>query len=222
MSRVITLEDIKKNAQIQAFIQKANDNMGVLGFTEHGFRHTELVARLAYNILDRLQFPKREAELAAIAGYLHDIGNMIGRSNHNLAGALISFLLLKELGMPEYELAEVVAAVGNHDEGDGQSISNISAAVILADKSDVHRSRVRNQDFSTFDIHDRVNYAAKKSQLDIDPATRFITLNLEIDTKISQVMEYFEIFLTRMVMCRRAAEFLECRFSLIINEVRLL
>ena len=221
MSRV-TLEDIQKSPQITAFIRKANDNLGVLGYTEHGFRHIELVANLAYNILSKLGFSLREAELSAIAGYLHDIGNMVGRSNHYYTGALIAFQLLKEMQLPDEELAEVVTAIGNHDEEDGKCVSTISASLILADKSDVHRNRVRNMDFSTFDIHDRVNYAVKSSRLDIDSETRMITLDLKIDTEISQVMEYFEIFLMRMMMCRRAAEFLQGRFSLIINEARLL
>ena len=219
---LITLDDIKTNPTATAYIQKANDNLGSLGFTEHGFRHNNLVADTAYRILIDLGYSLREAELAAIAGYLHDISNVVERTNHYTIGALIAMDILKEMGMDKNEIAEIASAIGNHDEQHGHPVSNISAAVILADKSDVHRSRVRNRDLASFDIHDRVNYAAEESALELDPKRRIITLRLQIDTSISRVMEYFEIFLSRMIMCRRAADFLSSRFALVINEAQLL
>lgn len=169
-----------------------------------------------------LSYSEREAELAAIAGYLHDIGNVIGRAAHDKTGAVIALGILEELRMPGEEIAEIISAIGNHDELEGRSVNRVAAALIIADKSDVHRSRVRNPDVVAFDIHDRVNYAVEHTLLEIVPETRVITLRLTIDTRISQVMEYFEIFLTRMVMCRRAASFLEASFSLVINDVVLL
>lgn len=218
----ITLEEVKKHPAVKAYIHKANENMGVLGLTEHGFRHTRLTAKTAYRILSELGFSQREAELAAIAGYLHDIGNVVARNHHYHTGAIIAMGLLRELGMDENEVAEVASAIGNHDEETGHPVSNISAAVILADKADVHRSRVSNHDFATFDFHDRVNYAVEKSSLEINAGQRIITLKLKIDISISRVMEYFEIFLTRMILCRRAADFLSTRFALVINEAQLL
>ncbi len=219
---LITLDDLKANSTVTAYIQKADDNLGVLGFSEHGFRHNNLVADTAYRILTALGYSTREAELAAIAGYLHDIGNVVERTHHYAIGALIAMDILKEMEMDKNEIAEIASAIGNHDEQYGNPVSSISAAVILADKADVHRSRVRNRDFATFDIHDRVNYAAEESVLELDPGKRIITLRLKIDTSISRVMEYFEIFLSRMIMCRRAADFLSSRFALIINEAQLL
>ncbi len=221
MNRV-NLSDIQSNEQIKTLINKADDNLGILGYTEHGFRHCRLTAKAARRLLLELDFDQREAELAGIAGYLHDIGNVMGRREHDVAGAIMALKILQEMGMPLEEAADIAAAIGNHDEGEGQVVSRITAALILADKSDVHRSRVRNRDISTFDIHDRVNYAVEESRLNIVPAEKIISLDLRIDTSISQVMEYFEIFLTRMVMCRRAASFLEARFALKINEVDLL
>mgnify|MGYP001033290400 FL=1 len=218
----LTFNEIRNNPVIITYIRKANEYLGVLGFTEHGFRHTELVAVTARRILLELGYSAREAELAAIAGYLHDIGNIVERTHHYFIGALMAMNILRELGMEEKEIAEVAAAIGNHDERYGHPVNNISAAVILADKADVHRSRVRNRDFATFDIHDRVNYAAEESELELDPVKRVITLKLKIDTRISRVMEYFEIFLSRMMLCRRAADFLRARFALVINETQLL
>jgi metal-dependent HD superfamily phosphatase/phosphodiesterase len=218
----LTFNEIRNNPGIITYIRKANEYLGVLGYTEHGFRHTELVAVTARRILMELGYNAREAELAAIAGYLHDIGNIVERTHHYFIGALMAMNILKELGMEEKEIAEVAAAIGNHDERYGHPVNNISAAVILADKADVHRSRVRNRDFATFDIHDRVNYAVEESELELDPVKRVITLKLKIDTRISRVMEYFEIFLSRMIQCRRAADFLRARFALVINESQLL
>ncbi|HHX86663.1 MAG TPA: HD domain-containing protein [Firmicutes bacterium] len=219
---MITLEEVKAHPAVKIFIEKANQNLAALGYTEHGFRHCQLVSRVAGRILRELGGSSREVELAAIAGYLHDIGNVLGRLKHDVSGSLITLQILKELGMPLEEIAEVITAIGNHDEDEGQVVSRVAAALILADKADVHRSRVRNPDFSTFDIHDRVNYAVESSVLEICPQKRVITLCLVIDTGISQVMEYFEIFLSRMVMCRRAASFLQARFSLVINNAELL
>ena len=180
------------------------------------------MAHIAENILLRLGYPRREAELAAIAGYMHDIGNVISRIDHGIASALIARGILQGLGMPLAEYTEVMAAVGNHEEEYGEPVSAIAAALILGDKSDVHKSRVRNLDPQTFDIHDRVNFASQKSFVAVNADSRTITLLLEIDTTVSQVMEYFEIFLSRMVMCRRAASFLGCDFNLVINGTRLL
>lgn len=218
----VLVEDIKKLPLVKAFIEIGNQHLGVMGYTEHSFRHAGLVSNIAANILERLGYPQRDRELVAIAGYLHDIGNVITRHNHGQSGAYIAMQILQERGMPWEEIALVIAAIGNHEEEYGQPVNNIAAALILGDKSDVHRSRVRNPDVVNFDIHDRVNYAAKHSFLRVEEANRVLTLELEIDTEISGVMEYFEIFLTRMVMCRRAAAALDSSFSLVINGTRLL
>lgn len=219
---LVTLDDVRRNHKVRVFIDKANDYLGHLGYTEHGFRHTELVARVARKIMVDLNFSPREAELAAIAGYLHDIGNVAGREGHDMTGAMIAMDILEKMGMPPEELAEVIAAIGNHDEEEGRVVNRVTAALILSDKSDVHRSRVRNPDISTFDIHDRVNYAVDESHLVVEHEKMVITLRLNIDKQISHVMEYFEIFLTRMIMCRRAAAFLDARFCLVINGAQLL
>ena len=218
----ITLAMIQENIKVKTLIQKADDNLGALGYTEHGFRHCRLTGRAAQRVIVELDGDSREAELAGIAGFLHDIGNVMGRREHDVAGAIMAMQILQELNMPLEEVADIAAAIGNHDEEEGRVVNKITAALILADKSDVHRSRVRNRDIATFDIHDRVNYAVEESRLNIDSEGRVITLALKIDTSISQVMEYFEIFLTRMVMCRRAAAFMDARFSLTINDVTLL
>ena len=219
---LITLEDVKQNEQVNAFIKKGDENLAAIGFTEHSFRHTSLVSGQAREVLLRLGYPERDAELAAIGGYLHDIGNVVGRHHHEHIGAVLSFRILDGMGMSPDEIAVVISAIGNHDEEEGHPVNPVSAAVILADKSDVHRTRVRNRDVPSFDIHDRVNYAVEEARLSVDMEQRVISLNLTIDDKISQVMEYFEIFLTRMVLCRRAAAFLKTRFSLVINEATLL
>ncbi len=218
----VNLEDVRQNHKVQVFIEKANDYLGQIGYTEHGFRHTNMVAELAKKILLELGYSEREAELAAIAGYLHDIGNVAGREGHAQAGVMIALEVLESLGMPPAEIAEVIAAIGNHDDTEVHVVNRVSAALILADKADMHRSRVRNTDFSTFDIHDRVNYAVDESSLVIDRENKSISLYLSIDKTISQVMEYFEIFLTRMIMSRRAANFLDTRFCLIVNGTQLL
>lgn len=214
--------DVKRDEVFHAYLEQGSRAMVALGYTEHGFRHAELVAAISANVMRHLSFSDRHVELAAIAGYLHDIGNAISRSFHGVSGALIAKPRLEEKDFTPLEIATILSAIGNHEEEYGWATSEISAALILADKSDVHRSRVTNPDVADFDIHDRVNYAAERSFLRVDADSGFITLEIDIDTKISQVMEYFEIFLSRMIMCRRAAEFLDCKFSLMINGTRLL
>lgn len=218
----LTLDEVKRDPEVEAYVNKANEYTGAIGYTEHGTRHANLTASIAYNTLKRLGYPEREAQLAAIAAYLHDIGNLVGRVNHEYSGAVLANTILDRFGMDPVERAVVMGAIGNHEERGGEPVSPVGAAVILADKSDVHRSRVRNPDPTTFDIHDRVNYAVEHSFLRVDEKNKRIMLELTIDTKLSQVMEYFEIFLTRMVMCRRAAQFLNCEFKLQINGAKLL
>ncbi|MEW6771634.1 MAG: HD domain-containing protein [Bacillota bacterium] len=219
---MVTLQDVKKNVVIETFIKKGNQFLGEMGFTEHSFRHVNLVASIARNILERLGFSAREAELGAIAGYLHDIGNVMSRNNHGVSGAIIAYQVLTDMGMPPEEVATVISAIANHEEEYGHPVNNVAAALILADKSDVHRSRVRNPNLATFDIHDRVNYAAEHSFLWVNEERRLITLELTIDIEICPVMEYFEIFLSRMALCRRAANFLKADFELMINGAKLL
>lgn len=219
---MITLQDVKNNPIIDSFIRKGNEYLGVMGFTEHSYRHLDLVSTIAYSILNELGYPQRNAELAAIAGYLHDIGNVISRNEHGISGANLCFPILVTMGMPPEEVAVVISAIANHEESHGQPVTEVAAALIVADKSDVHRTRVRNPDFVTFDIHDRVNYAVEKASLKVDSARRTITMDLSIDIRICPVMEYFEIFLTRMMLCRRAANFLNCNFELVINGSKLL
>lgn len=219
---MVTLEDVKSHQVIDSFIRKGNEYLGVLGFTEHSYRHVNLVSGIAKSILLKLGHPEREAELAAIAGYLHDIGNVVTRNEHGISGAALCFPILLQMGMDPDEVATVISAIANHEEEYGHPVSNVSAALILADKSDVHRTRVRNQDFATFDIHDRVNYAVEQALLSVDSGRKTITMDLTIDTNICPVMEYFEIFLTRMMLCRRAAAFLNCKFELVINGAKLL
>ncbi|MBE0467779.1 MAG: HD domain-containing protein [Candidatus Desulforudis sp.] len=219
---MITLQDVKNNPTVDSYIRNGNRFLGVMGFTEHSYRHVNLVSSIARNILERLGHSGRDAELAAIAGYLHDIGNVVSRSHHGISGALIALSALQEMGMPPDEIAKVISAIANHEEEYGQPINVVSAALILADKSDVHRSRVRNPDFATFDIHDRVNYAVEHSFLWVHEDRRAITLELTIDIEICPVMEYFEIFLSRMSLCRRAANFLNSNFELVINGAKLL
>jgi metal-dependent HD superfamily phosphatase/phosphodiesterase len=217
----VTLEEVQQDATISTFVSAADRMMEGLGYTEHGFRHANLTARIAFNVLTRLGYAERAAMLACVGGYLHDIGNMVARENHGQTGAILAYEVLKDR-MQSRELAQVMAAVGSHEEEGGDAGGPVSAAVILADKTDVHRSRVRKSAQIDFDIHDRVNYASEQSFLRVDSSARTITLELTIDTGISDVMEYFEIFLHRMVMCRRAAERLECRFKLTINDASLL
>lgn len=218
----LTLDQVKADPEVQSLIRQANRNLGVLGFTEHGFRHVGLVASIARNVLRILGYDERQQELAAIASYLHDIGNVVSRHNHSVSGALLAHTILRRLGMDYDDTAVVIGAIGSHD-GDsnhlGESVHPVSAAVILADKSDVHRSRVRNNEPATFDQHDRVNYSATSSFLRVDPEAKTITLELTIDTTMAPVMQYFEIFLPRMLMCRHAATLLGCEFHITMNEV---
>lgn len=219
---MVQLEDIKRDVEVDTFIRKGHEYLETMGFTEHSYRHSNLVCKRARNILQRLDYPPRMVELAAIAGYLHDIGNVINRYEHGQSGAVLAYTILQRMQMPPDEIAIVIAAIGNHEEGYGNAVNPVAAALILADKSDVARSRVRNKDFATFDIHDRVNYAAEHAILRVDAQQRTITMELTIDLKISTVMEYFEIFLTRMLMSRRAADFLQCNFGLEINGAKLM
>jgi metal-dependent HD superfamily phosphatase/phosphodiesterase len=218
----ITLEEVKKNSIINVFVRSANDYLGTIGYTEHGVRHVGLVASIAENVLLYLDYPKRIQELAGIAGYIHDIGNVVNRQDHGQSAALLAMRLLKDMGMTPEEIALIISAIGNHEEQPGDPVNPIAAALILADKSDVHKTRVRNRDISKYDIHDRVNFAVERSFLKVIKEKKIILLQLTIDTQISKVMEYFEIFMSRMLMCRRAASFLNCTFELIINERKLL
>ena len=208
---------LERDAEVQAYLRRGNEQMGVLGYTEHGQRHARLVASIAQNVLLHLDYPQRRTELAEIAGYLHDIGNVIYRDEHDWAGALIARDILLRLGMDFDEIALIMGAIGNHEEERGEPVGDVSAAVILADKSDAHRSRVQNPDTLAFDIHDRVNFAVERSFLRVNGEEKTITLELDIDTEVSQVGEYFEIFMSRMLMSRRAALFLGCKFDLTIN-----
>ncbi len=222
MKDLVTLSAVKAHPRVQTYLDLGNGHLAAMGFTEHGLRHSAMVADVAARILRELGHPEREAELAAIAGWTHDLGNVISRHNHGQSAALIVMQTLEEMGMPFAEIAAVTSAIGNHEEQYGQPVNDVAAALILADKTDVHRSRVRNRELVKFDIHDRVNYAAEKSEVLIDREHRTITLRLSIDIAICPVMDYFEIFLTRMVMCKRAAERLGCQFSIVVNDARLL
>lgn len=217
----VTLDSVRKNPKVRTFIEAANNQMNALGYTEHGFRHASIVAETAHSIIASMGQGFRQAELAAVAGYLHDIGNAINRLGHPDTAALMAFSLLTEIGMPAEEIAQVIAAIGNHEEELGAPVSAISAALIIADKSDVHHSRVQNQNPITFDIHDRVNFSVQKSSLRVDTDNKSINLELATDEQSASVMEYFEIFLSRMLMCRRAADFFGYKFKLIINGVEM-
>jgi metal-dependent HD superfamily phosphatase/phosphodiesterase len=220
--RIPLLEEVQRHDRTTQFIAAADDFLGQQGFTEHGFRHANLVGHIAFNVLTHLDYDARTCELAAVAGYLHDIGNVVSRAHHGQSSALLAYDLMKELGLPPSEMAQIMSAVGNHEEEHGFAVSPVAAAVILADKSDVHRTRVRKDASIEMDIHDRVNFAVEQSFLRVDPAARTITLELQIDTAISQVLEYFEIFLDRMIMCRRAARMLGCDFKITVNDVPVL
>jgi len=215
---MITYNDIKRNENIRTYIKKADEALIVLGYTEHSFAHVARVAETAGYILETLGYSAHETELVKIAGFLHDIGNLVNRVEHSQSGAVMAFRILDKLGMPAEDIANIVTAIGNHDEGTAAPVNAISAALFLADKSDVRRTRVRNNDFSTFDIHDRVNYSVTKSSLVINGDKTEILLTLEIDTQYSTVADYFEIFLNRMLLCRKAADHLGLKFRLIIND----
>ena len=215
---MITFQDIKNNEDIKTYIKEADASLNSLGFTEHSFAHVTKVAEVAGEILSYLGFDERTVELAKIAGYMHDIGNIVNRIDHSQSGAVMAFRILDNLGMPAKEIATVVTAIGNHDEGTGVPVNPIAAALILADKSDVRRTRVRNNDSLIFDIHDRVNFSVEESYLSLGESEKEITLTLKINTEISSIMDYFEIFLGRMLLCKRAAERLGLSFKLNINE----
>jgi uncharacterized protein len=218
----VTFEMVREHPRVKLHVRKADESLEKIGYTEHGERHVGLVANIAGNILKRLGYPERDVELARIAGYLHDIGNVVNRDHHAQSGAVMAMQILNDMGLPTEEMLTVIAAIGNHHETDGDPVSAVSAAIVLADKSDVHRSRVRNPDTIKFDIHDRVNYAVQKSFLNVDEAGKQIILELTVDTSISQVMEYFDIFMTRLLASRKAASFLGATFGLTVNGTRLM
>ncbi len=218
---LMTLKEVRHDARVRIYITRANEQMQAIGYTEHGHRHAGIVSTIARTILTHLGHSEREGELAAVAGYLHDMGCVINRIGHVEAGALMAYTILTDMKMAPGEIATVIGAVGNHEEPNGLPISPVSAAVIIADKSDVHFSRVQEKDPVKWDIHDRVNSAVQKSYLHVNAESKTITLELEIDTTHASVTEYFEIFVLRMVLCRRAAAFLGCKFHLKINGVNL-
>jgi hypothetical protein len=218
---VVTLKAVKANPKVKKLIDGANEVMRAMGYTEHGHRHAGIVSSITRYIMEHLELPARTVELGQIAAYMHDIGNVINRLDHPISGANLAFGILDEMGMEAEEVAPVLGAIGNHEELKGIPVSIMSAALILADKSDVHYSRVQNPIMETFDIHDRVNYAVKKSRVEMNPEEKAIELTLEIDSNFATVMEYFEIFLSRMIMCRRAAELFGYRFGLSVNGVYL-
>ena len=219
---MLTYEEITKNEAIRTYIIRADESLAALGFTEHSFAHVTHVAETAGYLLKALGYDDRTVELAKIAGYLHDIGNLVNRKDHAQSGAVMAWSILNDMGCDAAELATIVTAIGNHDESTGVPVNIVAAAMILADKADVRRSRVRNQDISKFDIHDRVNYSVKKSILKINEEKTIVKLKLTVDTKYGSVMDYFEIFMTRMILCRKAAEKLGLQFKLIINEQQLI
>lgn len=214
---MITFDDIRKNEDIKEYIREADKSLIALGFTEHSFAHVGKVGSVAKYILETLGYSEHDVEIVMIAAYLHDIGNLVNRVDHSQSGAVMAFRILDKLGMPASDIATVVTAIGNHDEGTGVAVNPIAAALILGDKTDVRRSRVRNDDPLTFDIHDRVNYSVISSDVKINDEKTEITLALEIDTEYGSVMDYFEIFMGRMLMCRKAAEKLGLKFRLEIN-----
>ena len=214
---MLTYEQVKNNDQIRIYIQKADEALIELGYTEHSFAHVTKVSITAKEILLTLGYPARDAELAQIAGYLHDIGNVVNRTDHAQSGAVMAFRLLDHMGADAEDIATIISAIGNHDEGTAVPVTPIAAALILADKTDVRRNRVRNRDFATFDIYDRVNYAVEEAHTEISDDRKVFTLLIKLDTQISSVMDYFEIFLGRMLLCRKAAEKLGMQFKLTVN-----
>ena len=219
---MLTYEELRKNPEIQTYIRAADASLEVLGYTEHSFAHVCKVADTVRYILSSLNFSAHEIEVAQMAGYLHDIGNLVNRVDHSQSGAIMAFRLLDHLGLAASDISTIVTAIGNHDEGTGVPVNPAAAALILADKSDVRRSRVRNRDLATFDIHDRVNYSVTRAELTLDDDRTAVLLDLTIDTQYGTVMDYFEIFLERMILCRKAAELLKLKFRLIINGQQLL
>ena len=219
---MITPHEIKQDSQIKTYIERADATLASLGFTEHSFAHVTRAAHFASKLLSQLGYDERICDLAWIAGYMHDIGNVINRVDHAQSGAIMAFRILDKMGMPADEIATICSAIGNHDESTAYPVNPVAAALILADKTDVRRTRVRNRDMSTFDIHDRVNYAVEKARTELSEDKSAVVLTLEIDSEISPVINYFEIFLERMLLCRKAAEKLNLRFELVVNGQRLL
>ena len=213
----MTYDEVRRDDAVNIYIAQADASMEALGFTEHSFAHVTKVAQIAGDLLEALHYHQRTVELAKIAGYLHDIGNIVNRVDHSQSGAVMAFRILDRMNFPPEEIAAIVTAIGNHDEGTGIPVSSVAAALIIADKSDVRRSRVRRKEDIASDIHDRVNYSVTSSRLDTDAEQKTITLQLTVDTAVSSVMEYFEIFMKRMLLCRKAAERLGMTFRLTIN-----
>ena len=219
---MITFDDVKNNIEVKALVEGAQKQLNALGYTEHSVRHVTIVANRAADLLEALGYPEERIELAKIAGYMHDIGNCVNRVDHAHTGAILAYQILKGMGMDSRARTEIMMAIGNHDEQTGTAVSDISAALILADKSDVHRSRVVNKNISSFDKHDKVNYAVTNAEFTISKEERKASLNLTIDTKISPVLDYFEIFMERTMMSKNAAKYLKIWFELIINGTKLL
>lgn len=219
---MITYESIKENSDIKTYIECADSSLKALGYTEHSYAHVGRVATTVKYILETLGYSQHEIELAQIAAYLHDIGNLVNRVDHSQSGAIMAFRILSALGMPAEDVATITTAIGNHDEGTGVAVNPVAAALIIADKTDVRRTRVRNADETTFDIHDRVNYSVEKSEVSIDKENSLLYLELTVDTKYGSIMDYFEIFMGRMLLCRKAAETIKLQFKLIINKQQLL
>ncbi len=219
---MITFLDIKNSEEINHLIENSQKQLDALGYTEHATRHINIVSSRAAKLLEDLGYDEHRVELAKIAGYMHDIGNVVNRTDHAHSGAILSYEILKEMGMNIDDRTEIMMAIGNHDEATGTAVSDISAALILADKSDVHRDRVRNQNMSNFDKHDKVNYAVTNANFTLNKIERKVTLDLTIDTKICPVLDYFEIFMERTMMSKYAAKYLNLWFELIINGTKLL
>lgn len=218
----VTYEDVRNSEEIRTYIKQADESLKAIGYTEHSFAHCTKVAKVAGDLLEKLGYDAHEVELARIAGFMHDIGNVVNRIDHAQSGAMMAFRILDKMGMPPEDVATVITAIGNHDEQTAAAVNAVAAALIIADKTDVRRSRVRNRSTINFDIHDRVNYAAEKSDVILEPDSKTITLDLKINTEICAVMDYFEIFTGRMLLYRKAAEFLGLQFKLDINDVYLL
>lgn len=218
----VTYEEVRNSEEIRTYIKQADESLKAIGYTEHSFAHCTKVAKVAGDLLEKLGYDAHEVELARIAGFMHDIGNVVNRIDHAQSGAMMAFRILDKMGMPPEDVATVITAIGNHDEQTAAAVNAVAAALIIADKTDVRRSRVRNRSTINFDIHDRVNYAAEKSDVILEQDSKTITLDLKINTEICAVMDYFEIFTGRMLLCRKAAEFLGLQFKLDINDVYLL
>lgn len=219
---MLKYEQVLKSDAIKTYISRADESMAALGYTDHGFSHVVHVSQMAGDILQKLNYDERTVELAKIAGYLHDIGNLVNRVDHSQSGAVMTWSILNDMNCDPSEIATIVTAIGNHDEGNGVPVNAVAAALILADKADVRWTRVRNKDIASFDIHDRVNFSVKKSELTINDEKTLVNLKLTVDTQLGSVMDYFEIFMGRMLLCRKAAERLGLQFKLTINEQQLI